>query len=98
MSIDRTGLYDSKQVLAAALFGILTYCCVYALQNTLHLPGLLYDPQAHAWLIGSRTAGVQMRYFNNLATASVAGMAVSLLRLHRRGAAVAGWVPAPQQQ
>ena len=96
MSIDRTGGEDSKQLLGAVAFGVVVYCCVYALQCALRLPGLIY-PVAHTWLLGGAPAGVQMRYYNNLGSAAAAGVAMSILRLRRRGAAVNGLVSALQE-
>ncbi len=70
----------SMQMLTAALWGLTLFAAVYLLQGALHLPGLLYDPAAHGWLIDTTPTGVRMRYYSDLLGACVAGGATALLR------------------
>ena len=72
----------SMHLLTAAQWGITIFAAVYLLQGALHLPGLLYDPAAHRWLIDTTPTGVRMRYYSDLLGAALAGGAAALLR-HR---------------
>lgn len=74
----------SEQVLRAALAGVAAFAIGYLLPGTLQLPTLAYDPVHRTVLVARALSGVQMRYFNDLAVASAAGLAGAALGLRLR--------------
>jgi hypothetical protein len=63
----------------AALAGISAFAVAYLLSGTLQLPALAYDPLARTFFVARAVSGVSMRYYGDLLTASVAGLAAAAL-------------------
>ena len=72
---------DAERTLAAALWAATAFAAVYLLQGALRLPGLIYDPAAHHWLIAPGPTGVQMRFYSDVLGAALAGGAAYALRM-----------------
>lgn len=66
------------RMLRAVLAATSAFCAVYLLQSGLQFTSWVYDPIARASSFGQAPVGVQMRYFGDVAGASVA-FALTLL-------------------
>jgi hypothetical protein len=75
------------RALHAALWASGAFAAAYLLQGALHLPAVLYDPVARSVSVAAVPSGVQMRFYSDLAGASLVALAAagaSLLREGRR--------------
>jgi len=86
---------NTAELLAAVLRGTLAFVSVYALLSALHLPALVYEPAAHRWLVATRPAGLQMRYYSDFGVAAVVALATCAFRLYwgKRGGSLAAAKP-----
>ena len=67
----------------SALAGVGAFAVGYLLPGTLQLPVLNYDPDARSAHLASIENAVQMRYYGDLLTACICGIAAALIARNR---------------
>jgi hypothetical protein len=69
----------SERILRAGLAAVSVFAVAYLLPGTLQLPVLVYDPAARVVSFSRTVSGVAMRYYGDLLTACLAGLAAGVL-------------------